>query len=856
MANFHAWWVSPLRHGATANVVAGRLQAGATVTLEEIVVGAPRTVTAPAPYELFGPGDVQRLAPGVITRRFPSPGAVDAEDTKRALVEFSHDDTLDLPWRYSPDAGLPGSIRPWLVLVVGKPADVMPGLDGRVTLSATAQSDHPLNRSHRWAHVHEVDGTRYSRVLSPKLFEAKTAYNAVLVPAWIVEPDGTLRDAWPLNGGPPVRLPCYDQWGFRTGEDGDFGDLARRLRTPAASELKETFGRAALHYQRRGQPAPGEPASVTLATGGALQRVTTAGTAPAPVDAWLAAETAALASVLPAPGGRWILTSPIYHAPFTAPGTPAAAGWSRQFLTDPRHRGTAGLGAWAGIAWQDRIAAAAATRAGDLAIARERVGNVALGVEVSRSLWVRRMPADDIDKLAVLSAMLGRMPASDQQTVSMALDGRTPGMSPAIWSSAARRALRPGPARSAWTRDGVIPWRWLLEAAAACPDDPDDPDNPDDVWGAPRTGDPAKVVGEALRRALRDDDEADAFLRQLTQSGALASLDRLAGVFNALTPDVNGNIDRERLLRVLRKPPDLIDVQSVGPWIERIGGTRLPCQPVDLGKLGGRIADAVDPFAERPPAVIRVLGTLPGIADIGPIEIEPELDLPLWQFLRDAQPDWLLPGVGDLKPDRVLGLATHPAFVEAFLVGANQQALGELRWRNMPIGTRWSPLRKFWQRASGEMDILPIKGWPVGTELGGAGLAPAGLDTEAVVLFRTPLFRRYPATVVYLYRNTDGWKVPDPDTALDEGRKSFPTFAGRIGDDVTFFGFGLAPAELANHWVVLEEPPAGYRFYGMHLGQVMPPGDPPNPGDGDGATWGSGTFAPPVRVMIGKLELA
>jgi hypothetical protein len=34
-----------------------------------------------------------------------------------------------------------------------------------------------------------------------------------------------------------------------------------------------------------------------------------------------------------------------------------------------------------------------------------------------------------------------------------------------------------------------------------------------------------------------------------------------------------------------------------------------------------------------------------------------------------------------------------------------------------------------------------------------------------------------------------------------------------IGDDITFFGFPVPPEALKDHWVVLEEPPAGYRFY-------------------------------------------
>ncbi|MBO4123115.1 hypothetical protein J5T34_20510 [Cupriavidus gilardii] len=848
MANFHAWEVTALRHGANGDVVAGRLQAGATLTLEEIVdSGVPRSIAAPAPYELFGPGDVQRLAPGAITRRYPPPGASDAEDTKRALVEFSAADTLDLPWRYSPDPTLPGAIRPWLVLVVGLPGDVVPGRDGRVTLSAKAQADHRLNDSHQWAHVHEIDDDRYSRILSPKKLEPQTAYVACLVPAYVVEPDGTLRDAWPVAAGQPVRLTCYDSWGFRTGEGGDFGEIAKRLRTPVDGELKADFGRAKLHCLRRGQAVAGEPATVALPMGGALQRVSMVGAPADPVAPWLATETAALTAMPPMPRGRWLLTAPRYHAPFTMPGTSPAAGWRAQFHTDPRHRGAAGLGAWAAIAWQDRIAKAAAMRAGDLAIARERIGNVALGVEVSRSLWFRHMPPDPVDKLAVLGAMLGRMPVNAQQTVSSALTGRTPGMVPAIWSSAARRALRPGPARSALTRDGVIPHRALLEAAAACPVDPDDPDA---IWERPR-GDAGPLLKDAVRRAFDDERQADDMLQMLMDSGTTTDLNRLAAAFDALTPDEDGRVDPDKVIRAVREPPEWIDEPAIGQWIDRLGTSRPRCRPVDLNTLGQRVADAVNPFAARPPVVDRVLATLTGIDDIGPVEIEPELDLPLWQFLNEAAPDWMLPGIGDLQQDRVVGLATHAAFVEGVLAGANHQALGELRWRNVPIAPRWSPLRKFWQRTGGQFDIHLIRNWPADTALGGAALTPLTRASEAVVLFKTPLFRRYPDTVVYLYEARDGWPVPDPDEPLEASRKHFPTFPGRIGPDVAFFAFDVAPADLGKYWVVLEEPPAGYRFY-SRIGQQELPSGPV----ADGAAYGLATFAPPVRVMIGKLELA
>jgi len=55
---------------------------------------------------------VKRLAAGAITRRFPAPGASNAEATKLALVEFS---APDAPWRYTPERPAAGRLRPWLV---------------------------------------------------------------------------------------------------------------------------------------------------------------------------------------------------------------------------------------------------------------------------------------------------------------------------------------------------------------------------------------------------------------------------------------------------------------------------------------------------------------------------------------------------------------------------------------------------------------------------------------------------------------------------------------------------------------------------------------------------------------------
>ena len=199
---------------------------------------------------------------------------------------------------------------------------------------------------------------------------------------------------------------------------------------------------------------------------------------------------------------------------------------------------------------------------------------------------------------------------------------------------------------------------------------------------------------------------------------------------------------------------------------------------------------------------------------------------------------------GDLTEGDVVALSTNPPFVQALLAGANVQAAGELRWRNLAVTSGWSPLRKFWQRSDGQFDINPIRDWPDTDALGGAGPTAAGAGAEAVVAFRTPLFRRYPATVVYLYKAKPGWVPPAEGEALTVDRVDH-TFTGTIGEDLTFFGFPLAPQELATHWVVLEEPPAGFRFY--QASQFA------EAAGVSAAQFALNRFAVPVRVLIGPL---
>jgi hypothetical protein len=269
----------------------------------------------------------------------------------------------------------------------------------------------------------------------------------------------------------------------------------------------------------------------------------------------------------------------------------------------------------------------------------------------------------------------------------------------------------------------------------------------------------------------------------------------------------------------------------------------------------------VDPTVPRPFVVDQVLELIDGLDDepLTPPELCPDLDLPAWQMLRDHDPDWLLPGAGTMPEDRVVAMSTNPTFVDAFLLGLNTQVVGELRFRNIPIRTGCTPMRQFWARADTASDgyaddIVGVHRWAAGSDLGSLDhQTPQAASADLVIVFRTPLFRRYPRTLVYLtpaplVGGTPDW-VADPDLA----ERLEPTFQGTITPDITFFGFDLEPELGARHWVVLEEPPHGVQFFNTEPADSGWDANRRNDFldvGTDGGTFGAAAFVEPFRVML------
>ena len=87
-----------------------------------------------------------------------------------------------------------------------------------------------------------------------------------------------------------------------------------------------------------------------------------------------------------------------------------------------------------------------------------------------------------------------------------------------------------------------------------------------------------------------------------------------------------------------------------------------------------------------------------------------------------------------------------------------------------------------------------------------------------------------------------------PKVDLPGVDRTYPSFSGSLNPDLVFFGFDVPPSAGSDHWVVLEEPPPGYRFL-----RPGADGSPSAAGISDAATFANKTFFPPTRVFLGNL---
>ncbi|MFG3705812.1 PQQ-binding-like beta-propeller repeat protein [Micromonospora sp. NPDC047670] len=374
---------------------------------------------------LHGPGDVVGVDPQEIIRSHPAPGAENVEVSLLAAVEF---DSPDLPWLYTParpDAD--GALRPWLVLVVapagadGAELRTEPG-QALPRLATTVRHLPVLADSWAWAHaqvlvtddedlaevIASAPERTLSRLLCPRRLAAGTDYVAAVVPAFAagvraglgqsVDDTGPLAPAWGPDSPHPgpddaVLLPVYHHWTFRTGPDGDFESLARRLRSRV---LPDDVGRQPVDIAAPGGGLPhsddeGVEGRSVLGFEGALAApgMTPTVWADDVRQAW----QDALTGLLRHADDR--LTPPLYGNIHSQQGQVPAPGaeprWLAGLNLDPRYRAAAALGTQVVQRHQEDLAAAAWERAAELREANERLRRGQAARDTATALFSRRV---------------------------------------------------------------------------------------------------------------------------------------------------------------------------------------------------------------------------------------------------------------------------------------------------------------------------------------------------------------------------------------------------------------------------------------------------------------------------------
>ena len=277
--------------------------------------------------------------------------------------------------------------------------------------------------------------------------------------------------------------------------------------------------------------------------------------------------------------------------------------------------------------------------------------------------------------------------------------------------------------------------------------------------------------------------------------------------------------------RIVRKVPTVrVGLHPLG------GGVVAPPSDIATGDLvaaplpGGEPPPVLIPAIEYRPVVERtpVVEPPPPVAPVDPTSIPtgsfaPRFDRPLSEVLADRQPELMLPGTDAIASDGVLLVQSHAEFVEAFLVGANQEIGYELLWRGLPADSRGTAFKRFWAHADGGTDIGDITTWDVKTAVGSHLVTSASM----VLVVRSELVRRYPTVLIAAVPagwNTDGSRSPLKDPA----RLVLPEFRGRIGADVLYAGFsqptlvdaigGTTPLGDAGWFFLLSENPGDPRF--------------------------------------------
>jgi hypothetical protein len=789
----------PALTAVAANPSAGSARRHAAVDVTVTANGAPASAAVSLTAELLDAGDVVGIDRRMIARVDPREAATAFEPNYMPLVEFVD---ADFPWRYSLDTAVAGRRKPWLVLVALTPnefafADQGAGPLPRISIANALKSLPDLTQSWAFAHVHvSLDATssalddfmrdhperHFARLICPRRLAPNTAYSLFLVPVFEA---GRLRGlgdgssppqwnalAWGAATG-AIDLPIYFQSRFVTSALEDFELLARRLKPyhlsaddPVAKPAVAFAGEPGYYPDYHSDSASFEIQDALVKPDAAIQPYNTDPVLAARLAGTLAATITGESVTATTDGpeaGDPLVAMPAYGWRFRQETGPqeakARAGeWFDRVNLDLKFRQAAGLGAETVRRNQELFAAICWRQYAELADANQRLSRLKVA-----SLLAARLSARHFERL-LPDAALGL--AEPLQAFAMVSGGgsvaaalRDAGV-PAAFNS---RSVRLTAAKRARTVTMTAPHSRSVPAPVILPTAPAAPPGvPPSPIPGPTPIPPIRVIPGRFRDTI-------------------STLFDIAFV-ELPKPD----------------PPLAVGIRAI-----------------DKNALVAALATTLKALPGK-----KAVGTIDGLSPaeataMAPVLRSPVVPIPLADRLVEFAASTLLRMSEALPPNSLAVVEQNPAFVEAFLVGANHQMNNELRWREFPTDMRGTIFARFWNRGSApddasSDDIPPIRSWS--GELG-KNLVPRGDGgTNFVVLLRSDFIRKFGAVEMVLTRLKDGktaWSPQDID--------SFPaSFKGVIGSDTAYYGYDITRDSILatrnRFFFAIYEPVGAFRF--------------------------------------------
>ena len=809
---------------------------------------------------LFGPGDIIGIDRRQIIRTEPEANSQNFLTNYLAAIEFERP---DFPWLFTPAKAEKGHerLRPWICLIVVKQQEgvSLKSVSGRplptlrFDTPAIANQELPnLTESWAWAHSQVIHQTgslgdtlnqkpdlTLSRLLCPRRLEENTHYYACVVPTFEVgrkvglnipfageEADintQTLDSAWNTPGSiefdesEGLELPVYYHWEFRTGQGGDFKDLAQKL-TP---RTYRRIGSRKLYVGDGGIPGWQDMGVVDLEGVFRPVRPSPASIEPAEEN-WkdeLKAELQRVANVQSQDNP--IVGPPIYaqYQSSLQAFPEDDTQWISDLNLNVRHRVAAGLGVFLVQKLQEELMHSAWQQLGDIQEVEQRKRQAQLGNEVNQKLYQKNFAplVHDLDStddpsgsrnLADLyfyqltAPAHSRIPLENSATLPQAAqEQQTSLIAPTYQAWSRSKQLPSSGTTSAFRKlsrpKGAIAKR--MQAAASL-------EEPITV----KSSSVGKTIPESLNSALKPLGNVRLDLlgqRKLWQarsqtsgSGGLdtAALSRMESVLETLNPyllalNTPTSDDGTLILPVNR---------SFGDNISQLDNSLNPNATVPTDQFISLTQTSSNQSQNGQEETIAINEPIP----------HPTFPQAMYKPVQEFAADYLLPGADRIDENTVTVLDINGEFIEAFMLGLNHEMARELLWRNYPTDQRGTYFQNFWSQDT--IDLEKIHLWfsssPLGTALKAGWQAQIGegqSSDQLALIVRGELLRRFPHTIIYAIEAAS-------ETSLGSDRK-YPIHRGTLGDGIVFLLFNLDETEAGGNpgwFFIFQQQPTEARF--------------------------------------------